>query len=64
MIKLIAVPFSVYICTQQAMIARDTKSDPIAQRNASFTPLHDVWKFISELGISKVCLNRSDKVHI
>lgn len=45
---------------QRAMIARDTKSDPIAQRNASFTPLHDVWKFISELGISKVKLTRED----
>lgn len=45
---------------QRAAIARETKTDPIAQRNASFTPLHDVWKFISELGISKVQLTKED----
>ena len=28
--------------------------DPISQRNGSFSSSHDVWKFISELGISKV----------
>ncbi|XP_063426527.1 DNA-directed RNA polymerase III subunit RPC6-like [Mytilus trossulus] len=45
---------------QKAAIARDTKNDPMAQRNASFTPLQDIWKFISELGISKVQLTKED----
>ncbi|XP_078315698.1 DNA-directed RNA polymerase III subunit RPC6-like [Crassostrea virginica] len=45
---------------QRAAAAREAKSDPIAQRNASFTPLDDVWKYISELGISKVQLSKED----
>lgn len=28
--------------------------DPLAKRNASYSSCHDVWKYISELGISKV----------
>ncbi|KAK3093269.1 hypothetical protein FSP39_013476 [Pinctada imbricata] len=45
---------------QKATISRDSKSDPIAQRNGSFAPLEDVWKYISELGISKVQLSKED----
>ena len=28
--------------------------DPLAKRNASYSSCYDVWKYISELGISKV----------
>ena len=28
--------------------------DPLAKRNASYSSCQDVWKYISELGISKV----------
>lgn len=45
---------------QKATLARETKVDPVAQRNGSFTPLSDVWKYISELGISKVQLSIED----
>ncbi|KAJ8309487.1 hypothetical protein KUTeg_014361 [Tegillarca granosa] len=44
----------------EATLARETKVDPVAQRNGSFTPLSDVWKYISELGISKVQLSIED----
>ena len=30
------------------------KVDPLARKNASYAPSSDVWKFITELGISKV----------
>ncbi|KAK2160255.1 hypothetical protein LSH36_137g04034 [Paralvinella palmiformis] len=39
---------------QRGASAQEIKSDPIAQRNAAFTPSSDVWKYITELGISKV----------
>ncbi|XP_060068426.1 DNA-directed RNA polymerase III subunit RPC6-like [Ylistrum balloti] len=45
---------------QKAAIARENQVDPIAQRNAAFTSLSDVWKYISELGISKVQLSVDD----
>ncbi|XP_033735588.1 DNA-directed RNA polymerase III subunit RPC6-like isoform X2 [Pecten maximus] len=45
---------------QKASLARENQVDPIAQRNAAFTSLSDVWKYISELGISKVQLSVDD----
>ena len=44
----------IFIFIVQAENARETKVDPISQRNSSFASSQDVWKFISELGISKV----------
>lgn len=38
----------------QAEVARDSKQSPMVQRNSSFATSHEVWKYISELGISKV----------
>lgn len=38
----------------QAEAARDSKQSPMVQRNSSFATSHEVWKYISELGISKV----------
>ncbi|KAL3874059.1 hypothetical protein ACJMK2_037123 [Sinanodonta woodiana] len=45
---------------QKALSAQETKIDPIAQRNASFASSEDMWKFISELGISKIQLSVED----
>ncbi|KAL4238043.1 DNA-directed RNA polymerase III subunit RPC6 [Mactra antiquata] len=45
---------------QKAEAAKETKVDPIAQRNSSYASSHDVWKYISELGISKVQLSVED----
>lgn len=45
---------------QKAEDARETKVDPISQRNGSYASSNDVWKFISELGISKVQLSVED----
>ncbi|XP_048735936.1 DNA-directed RNA polymerase III subunit RPC6-like [Ostrea edulis] len=45
---------------QKAAAARKSQTDPVAERNASFTALEDVWKYISELGISKVQLSKED----
>ena len=39
---------------QKAAVARETIPDPMGQRNGSFAPSTDVWKYITELGISKV----------
>lgn len=41
------------LCTQ-AEAARDSKQSPMVQRNSSFATSHEVWKYINELGISKV----------
>lgn len=46
-------------CSQtlkQAEAARDSKQSPMVQRNSSFATSHEVWKYICELGISKVTL--------
>ncbi|XP_060592194.1 DNA-directed RNA polymerase III subunit RPC6-like [Ruditapes philippinarum] len=45
---------------QKAESAKESKVDPIAQRNGSYASSQDVWKFISELGISKVQLSVED----
>ncbi|XP_013382572.1 DNA-directed RNA polymerase III subunit RPC6 [Lingula anatina] len=45
---------------QKAALARDSKADPMAQKNAAYTSSSDVWKYISELGISKVQLSIAD----
>ncbi|XP_052765997.1 DNA-directed RNA polymerase III subunit RPC6-like [Mya arenaria] len=45
---------------QKAEASRRTKDDPIAQLNGSYASSQDVWKFISELGISKVQLSVED----
>ncbi|KAG7232771.1 hypothetical protein INR49_008127 [Caranx melampygus] len=38
----------------EAEAARDSKQSPMVQRNSSFATSHEVWKYICELGISKV----------
>lgn len=38
----------------QADSACEAQTDPIVQHNSSFCSSQEVWKFISELGISKV----------
>ncbi|XP_039182101.1 DNA-directed RNA polymerase III subunit RPC6 isoform X2 [Crotalus tigris] len=43
-----------------AEAARETKQNPMIQRNSSFASSHEVWKYISELGISKVELSMED----
>lgn len=46
-----------YVCfcvCLQAEAARDSKQSPMVQRNSSFATSHEVWKYINELGISKV----------
>ncbi|KAG7486196.1 DNA-directed RNA polymerase III subunit RPC6 [Solea senegalensis] len=40
--------------------SRDSKQSPMVQRNSSFATSHEVWKYISELGISKVDLSMDD----
>ncbi|XP_030052098.1 DNA-directed RNA polymerase III subunit RPC6 isoform X1 [Microcaecilia unicolor] len=44
----------------KADAARDNKQSPMIQRNSSFASSHEVWKFICELGISKVELSMDD----
>ncbi|MGH0173864.1 UNVERIFIED_CONTAM: hypothetical protein FKN15_067822 [Acipenser sinensis] len=39
----------------KAEAARESKQSPMVQRNSSFASSNEVWKFICELGISKVC---------
>ncbi|KAM9315773.1 DNA-directed RNA polymerase III subunit RPC6 isoform 1-T1 [Gastrophryne carolinensis] len=43
-----------------AELARDSKQNPMIQRNSSFASSHEVWKYICELGISKVELSMED----
>nr|XP_061791828.1 DNA-directed RNA polymerase III subunit RPC6-like isoform X2 [Nerophis lumbriciformis] len=40
--------------------ARDGERSPMLRRNASFATSHQVWKYICELGISKVDLSMED----
>ncbi|XP_018606195.1 DNA-directed RNA polymerase III subunit RPC6 isoform X2 [Scleropages formosus] len=44
----------------KAEAARDSKQSPMVQRNSSFATSHEVWKYICELGISKVELSMED----
>ncbi|KAG8544163.1 hypothetical protein GDO81_020823 [Engystomops pustulosus] len=44
----------------KAEAARDSKQNPMIQRNSSFASSHEVWKYICELGISKVELSMED----
>lgn len=44
----------------KAETARDSKQSPMVQRNSSFASSHEVWKYICELGISKVELSMED----
>lgn len=41
-------------------VARETSSDPLVEKNASFASSKEVWNFIQELGISKVQLSVDD----
>ncbi|KAM5246236.1 DNA-directed RNA polymerase III subunit RPC6 isoform 2-T2 [Ctenodactylus gundi] len=43
-----------------AEAARESKQNPMIQRNSSFASSHEVWKYICELGISKVELSMED----
>lgn len=43
----------LFLCVQ-AEAAMDSKQSPMVQRNSSFATSHEVWKYICELGISKV----------
>ncbi|CAG2061890.1 unnamed protein product [Timema podura] len=45
---------------QKSENIKDCKGGPIAARNISYASSKDVWKFISELGISKVQLSVED----
>ncbi|XP_002731250.1 DNA-directed RNA polymerase III subunit RPC6-like [Saccoglossus kowalevskii] len=45
---------------QTRVNAENSKHDPITKRNASYASSNEVWKFISELGISKVQLSVED----
>ena len=49
----------VPITSSQAHHAEKMHVDPLARRNASFAPSSDVWKYITELGISKVGVFRT-----
>ncbi|KAJ7409744.1 hypothetical protein WISP_112509 [Willisornis vidua] len=44
----------------KAEAARESKQNPRIQRNSSFASSHEVWKYICELGISKVELSMED----
>ncbi|XP_077574644.1 DNA-directed RNA polymerase III subunit RPC6 [Stigmatopora nigra] len=44
----------------KAESARDGEQSPMLRRNASFATSHQVWKYICELGISKVELSMED----
>lgn len=43
-----------FVFFPQAEAARESKQNPMIQRNSSFASSHEVWKYICELGISKV----------
>ncbi|XP_066911248.1 DNA-directed RNA polymerase III subunit RPC6-like [Clytia hemisphaerica] len=45
---------------QKAAQAQEMKVDPLLKRNRSYASSHEVWKFIAELGISKVSLSVQD----
>uniref|UniRef100_UPI0035902986 DNA-directed RNA polymerase III subunit RPC6 n=1 Tax=Myxine glutinosa TaxID=7769 RepID=UPI0035902986 len=45
---------------QKAELAQEGKQSPLLQRSSSFASSHEVWKYISELGISKVELSMED----
>jgi len=40
--------------------AQEMKIDPLLKRNRSFASSHEVWKYIADLGISKVSLSVQD----
>ncbi|KAJ3614161.1 hypothetical protein NHX12_017737 [Muraenolepis orangiensis] len=44
----------------KAEVAQDSKQSPMVQRNSSFATSHEIWKYICELGISKVDLSMED----
>ncbi|XP_032881628.1 DNA-directed RNA polymerase III subunit RPC6 [Amblyraja radiata] len=44
----------------KADVARESKQSPMVQRNSSYASSHEVWKYICELGISKVELSMED----
>lgn len=48
---------SLWVFFPQAEAARESKQNPMIQRNSSFASSHEVWKYICELGISKVSIN-------
>lgn len=50
---------SVCVCAQ-AEAARDGAQSPMVQRNGSLATSHEVWRYISELGVSKVELSMED----
>uniref|UniRef100_G3MKQ0 DNA-directed RNA polymerase III subunit RPC6 n=2 Tax=Amblyomma TaxID=6942 RepID=G3MKQ0_AMBMU len=41
-------------------VAKETSSDPVLEKNASFASSKEVWEFIKKLGISKVQLSLED----
>ncbi|CAN0405047.1 DNA-directed RNA polymerase III subunit RPC6 [Lethenteron reissneri] len=45
---------------QKAEAAQESKQGPLLQRNSSYASSHEVWKYICELGISKVELSMED----
>ncbi|ESO85370.1 hypothetical protein LOTGIDRAFT_183760 [Lottia gigantea] len=45
---------------QRAITASEGKTDPVAQKNGSYASSQEIWKFISQLGISKVQLAVED----
>merc|ERR1712062_477590 len=45
---------------QKSQEAQSMKIDPLLKRNRSYASSHQVWKYISELGISKVTLSIQD----
>uniref|UniRef100_T2M5M4 DNA-directed RNA polymerase III subunit RPC6 n=1 Tax=Hydra vulgaris TaxID=6087 RepID=T2M5M4_HYDVU len=45
---------------QKLQQAQEMKIDPLLQRNRSYASSHEVWKYISDLGISKVSLTIKD----
>jgi len=48
-----------FLC-QKAEVAQQTSKDPISQRNKSCATIKEIWKFIAEIGISKVELSMED----
>lgn len=44
----------MFLLCIEAEAARDSNQSPMVQRNSSFATSHEVWKYICELGISKV----------
>ncbi|KAI0217572.1 DNA-directed RNA polymerase III subunit RPC6 [Lamellibrachia satsuma] len=45
---------------QKATAAREAKTNPMAQKNAAYASSAEIWKYINELGISKVQLSVED----